>query len=143
MIKFKWPLVKTYFIYNNFVPAFIQLVSMIIFTQFILHDKLYGTEGDNWLVAGTVEEVMLIVALYILYSEVLQLSNMAWSEYFSDPYNYIDIGPPLMLLYLRLLEQIGRLNFVENQADREYYAIITSLSTLAVWFKLLNFFRIF
>lgn len=41
LIKFKWPLVKKYYIMNNFVPALIQLISMIVFSQYILHDKLY------------------------------------------------------------------------------------------------------
>ena len=115
---------------------------MIIFTQFILHDKLYGTQGENWLIAYTIEEVMMIVALYILYSELLQFSNGSWSDYFGDPYNIVDLAPPFMLLYLRFLESINHLDFYK-ESDREYYAIITSLSTLAVWFKLLNVFKIF
>lgn len=57
---------------------------------------------------------MMIIALYILYNEILQLSNTTFSEYFSDPYNWIDLGPPLLLLYLKVLENTGHLNFAEN-----------------------------
>lgn len=136
IIEFNYSLVKKCIILFMAIPFVIYHVFYVTYTNAI-YDKRYepGYETINW-------AFIIIILFFSLYFLVNEFRKFAWhrSYYFTNVWNQIDLIAPssvICVMILTLLEKYGY--EIKVDASRSMLAI----STLAMWFKLLYFLRIF
>lgn len=69
LIMFQWPIVKRQYLLWNFLPAVLFLTTLTCYTTFMMHDRIYGTDDDKWIMCMAVEEIMAVLAVVLLHSE--------------------------------------------------------------------------
>lgn len=72
------------------------------------------------------------------YFQYLQI-KASGANYFTDPWNYIDSVPPVMVLLIAIMNVLK----INTQAAESIESIMKSLGSLFMWLKLLYFLRIY
>jgi len=98
LINFKWPIIKEKTITFLLYPFIAYLATTVIYTQTILHAKVNG-EPLNWILDLVLIESMWVFSLWFLLLELLQMRGDG-SAYFYSLWNYIDIVPPAINIYI-------------------------------------------
>lgn len=44
-----------------------MLISTTFYTTFLMHDRIYGTSGDKWIISMAIEELMTVLAVTLLF----------------------------------------------------------------------------
>lgn len=132
LIEYHWPLAREYTIKKLLYPFILYLASFWVYTNFV--DSLGGYINTlntvPWLLNLT---LLIVLSIYFLRNEVNQIIYSGMS-YFKDPWNYIDLAPPIFVL------TIAAINF--SNIDTKWEATLKSIGSLLMWLKLLYFLRI-
>lgn len=75
----------------------------------------------------------MFYSIYFLRNEVKQIIDQKW-EYFKEPWNYIDLTPPLIVLNIFLINVFNVVTYWEST--------LKSIGSLLMWLKLLYFCRV-
>jgi hypothetical protein len=129
-----------------FMPFVIYLCATVFYTSF-LWQKTVNEKTENWLVNFVVEETIVVLSLYFLGLEMLQIKDDGLN-YFKTIWNWIDIIPPCIQISIAIFQMNGYyLDFNdktdEGHENRRELAIMLSIASLCLWFKFLYFLRIF
>ncbi len=108
-----------FFVYTNFTD---ELIDMKVFAQYQVYP---------WLINIV---FLVVLSIYFIKNEINQIMNSGLN-YFMEPWNYIDLVPPITVL------TIAGINFFA--IDTSYESIIKSVGSLFMWLKLLYFLRIY
>ena len=135
MIEVRWDLVKNATINKLFVPYIFYLVTFMTYASYIYPESNMPNATALMLLIGEGFKYGLIfLSLLFLSNELYQFKENG-IYYLYSPWNYIDLGPPLLIMSL-----IGYDYVYPNNPDT--YAIM-SLAALMTWLKFLYFMRIF
>lgn len=147
IIEFQWPIIRQQIIYYLFIPFVSFLTAMVVFTTFLLHGRVNGEES-NWIENMIINEVLVVIALYFLRLEFMQMKNDGLRNYFSSFWNIVDIIPITIIITIFTIRSYGIMSNMDHESEegkknREVYACLFSFATLLLWFKFLYFLRIF
>lgn len=105
LIEYHWPLTKEYTIKKLLIPFIVYLAAFWIYTNFIdsLGDYLDSVNLWPWVINLT---ILVLLSLYFLRNEAKQIRYSGMS-YFRDPWNYIDLTPPIFVITIAILNFVG------------------------------------
>lgn len=78
--------------------------------------------------------ILILFSVYFLENEVRQIMDQK-GEYFKEPWNYIDLIPPIIIFIIAIINFIG--------INTDWESALKSLGSLLMWLKLLYFCRIY
>ena len=78
--------------------------------------------------------ILVFLSLYFIRNEYNQIKSMG-ANYFLEPWNYIDLVPPVMVLLITMINALNISTDIES--------ILKSSGSLFMWLKLLYFLRIY
>jgi hypothetical protein len=135
IIEYHWRINRYYTLKSLFIPFFIYLVTFFIYTNFT--DELIDMQVFSkyqiypWLVNIG---LLIVLSIYFIKNEVNQIMNSGL-KYLLEPWNYIDMVPPVVVLWIAVINSLG--------IDTSEEGILKSVGSLFMWLKLLYFLRIY
>jgi hypothetical protein len=77
---------------------------------------------------------LVVLSLYFIRNEYNQIQSMG-INYFMEPWNYIDLVPPVMVLLITMINALS--------INTPFESILKSMGSFFMWLKLLYFLRIY
>ena len=122
-----------------FLPFCIYFISTQVFlTKYVMEG--INTDGDlhQWLIPYILAGLLDLGVLYFLFFEVI-VAIRSGAKYFSDPFNYVDIGSFTLNIYLG----ITTFNHKYEEEVSDNVRVICSAAIILNWFKVFYWLRLF
>ena len=105
IIVYKWRDVFYFIFYIQLIPYITFLICYIVYSMYLDHEVAGHDKGR--VVHNIIQGLLIVQCLYFLSLEVYQAYRNKLSEYVTEFWNYVDVIPPCLIIYMIFLESYG------------------------------------
>lgn len=140
LINFKWKRYGQTFNFSDFLTFLVFLALTTVFYIFLLPVFDSGENSniiDFLFIVGCF--IITVFDLYYIFMELKQLKRLGFNRYRSNFWNYLDWVVLLMVLAACIVD--GCMYFDTRLVEKSKNRALHSLTLLAIWLRLIDFFR--